>query len=79
MSMKPIRKFAAVSVLLASACISHAAVTAYEPFNYAAGTLANNTPSTGVGFTGKWTVSAFPQIVNTVLTYPGLTVVNRAY
>lgn len=58
---------------------SHAAVSAYEPFNYNAGTLANNTPSTGSGFTGNWTVSASPQIVNTVLTYPGLTAVNSAY
>lgn len=56
-----------------------AAVTAYEPFNYPAGTLANGTASTATGFTGNWTVSAFPQIVNTVLTYPNLTPVNRAY
>lgn len=65
--------------LLFSDNVGHAAVTAYEPFNYTAGTLANNTPATGTGFTGNWTVSAFPQIVNTVLTYPNLTPANRAY
>lgn len=70
-----------LGLTLTIACVNsgHAAVTAYEPFNYAAGTLANNTPATGTGFTGNWTVSAFPQIVNTALTYPGLTPVNRAY
>jgi hypothetical protein len=56
-----------------------AAPAAYEPFDYPAGALANGTASTAVGFTGNWTVSAFPQIVNTVLTYPSLTAVNRAY
>jgi len=56
-----------------------ATLAAYEPFNYTAGTLTNNTPSMATGFTGNWTVSAFPQIVNTVLTYPGLTPINRAY
>jgi MBG domain len=56
-----------------------ATLAAYEPFDYAAGTLANGTASTASGFTSNWTVSAFPQIVNTVLTYPGLTPTNRAY
>src|SRR5256885_16401484 len=37
--------------------------TAYESFNYATGTFANNTPTTAAGFSGNWTVSAFPNIV----------------
>lgn len=69
-----------ISALMAAmAGMAHAALVAYEPFNYAAGTLANGTASTASGFTGNWAVSAFPQIVNTALTYPGLTPTNRAY
>ena len=52
--------------------------TAYEPFNYVTGTFANNTPSTGTGFTGNWSVSAFPSIV-AGLTYPGLPTTANAY
>jgi len=50
----------------------------YEPFNYALGNLANNTPSTGIGFTGNWTVSAFPNIV-AGLTYSNLPTTANAY
>src|SRR6478736_1457823 len=74
-----LKSIAGLTLALFSTTAGHAAVSAYEPFNYTAGTLANNTPSTGTGFSGNWSVSAFPQIVNTVLTYPGLTAVNRAY
>ena len=35
--------------------------TAYESFNYARGSLANNTPTTATGFTGNWTVSGGPE------------------
>ena len=51
---------------------------AYEPFNYAVGNLANNTPSTGTGFTGNWTVSASPSIV-AGLTYSNLPTTANAY
>lgn len=73
------RKLIASLVIVATVGTASAAVTAYEPFNYTAGTLANGTASTASGFTGNWTVSGSPQIVNTVLTYSGLTPVNRAY
>ncbi|HEV2694011.1 MAG TPA: hypothetical protein VG347_14040, partial [Verrucomicrobiae bacterium] len=52
--------------------------SAYEPFNYATGNLANNTPTTGTGFTGNWSVSAFPTIV-AGLTYPSLPTTANAY
>jgi fibronectin type 3 domain-containing protein len=74
-----LKTIAGLTLALFSVVAGRAAVIAYEPFDYPAGTLANNTPATGPGFTGNWTVSAFPQIVNTVLTYPSLTPVNRAY
>src|SRR5262245_12911562 len=66
-------------VFALAATNARATLAAYEPFNYPAGTLTNGSPSTATGFTGNWTVSAFPQIVNTVLSYPGLTPINRAY
>jgi fibronectin type 3 domain-containing protein len=52
--------------------------TAYESFNYATGTLANNTPSTATGFTGNWTVSGSPSIV-AGLTYSNLPTSANAY
>ncbi|HTB83305.1 MAG TPA: MBG domain-containing protein [Candidatus Sulfotelmatobacter sp.] len=52
--------------------------TDYESFNYALGTLANNTPSTGTGFTGNWTVSGSPAIV-AGLTYSNLPTSANAY
>jgi fibronectin type 3 domain-containing protein len=51
---------------------------AYESFNYPLGTLANNTPSTALGFTGNWTVSGSPSIT-TGLTYANLPSTNNAY
>jgi hypothetical protein len=73
------KKIIVLSAMIALATSTRAALTAYEPFNYTAGALANGTASTATGFTGNWTVSAFPQIVNTVLVYPNLTPVDRAY
>jgi len=52
--------------------------SAYESFNYPLGPLANNTPSTGTGFTGNWTVSGNPSIV-AGLTYPNLPTTANAY
>jgi hypothetical protein len=52
--------------------------TAYESFNYPIGTLANNTPSTAAGFTGNWTVAAFPTIV-AGLSYSNLPTAANAY
>ncbi|MDB6067603.1 MAG: Fibronectin type domain protein [Pedosphaera sp.] len=52
--------------------------SAYESFNYATGTLANNTPSTANGFAGNWSVSAFPTIV-AGLTYTNLPTTANAY
>ena len=50
--------------------------SAYEPFNYATGPLANNTPSTATGFTGNWTGAA--GTIGAGLTYSGLAVANNA-
>ncbi len=44
---------------------------AYEPFNYATGTLTNGTPSTGVGFKGNWVCGAAGTVV-AGLTYASL-------
>jgi fibronectin type 3 domain-containing protein len=52
--------------------------TAYEPFNYPTGAFANNTPSTGTGFTGNWTIPTGASIT-TGLTYSGLTTLDNAY
>jgi MBG domain-containing protein len=52
--------------------------TAYESFNYATGNFPNNTPSTAAGFTGNWTVSAFPNIV-AGLSYSNLPTTANAY
>jgi hypothetical protein len=56
-------------------------VAVYEPFNYSAGNLANNTPGTGAGETGNWVIgnpAAMPTIV-AGLAYSGLTTSNNAY
>ena len=54
------------------------APSVYEPFNYTAGVLANNTPSTAAGFTGNWTVSGAPNI-GAGLTYSNLPTANNSY
>jgi len=64
-------------VLLAMAGVAHAAVTGYESFNYATGSLANGVPATGAGFTGNWTCGAAGTVVSG-LTYTGLPVANNA-
>ena len=71
-----IKTIAGIVVLLIAG-VANAAINAYEPFNYAAGSFANNTASTGTGFTGNWTCGAAGTIV-TGLTYPGLSVANNA-
>lgn len=50
---------------------------AYESFDYPLDALTNDTASTGVGFTGNWTVSGGATIV-AGLTYPELSVSNNA-
>jgi fibronectin type 3 domain-containing protein len=62
---------------LALGGIVRAGATAYEPFNYATGSLANGTATTGAGFTGNWTCGAAGTIIPG-LTYPGLAVDNNA-
>ena len=52
--------------------------TAYESFNYPTGAFTNNTPSTASGFTGNWTVAAFPNIV-AGLSYSNLPSAANAY
>ncbi|EEF63045.1 hypothetical protein [Pedosphaera parvula] len=74
---KVIISLAAVMLLALAALNAPAALTAYEPFNYTTGGFANNTASTGNGFTGNWANGAAGTIV-TGLTYPGLTVANNA-
>src|SRR5262249_27391877 len=63
--------------VLLIAGIANAAITAYEPFNYASGSFANNTPATGSGITGNWTCGGAGTI-GTGLTYPGLSVANHS-
>ena len=63
--------------LLAMAGMAQAAVTGYEPFHYATGSLTNGTAATGAGFTGNWTCGAAGTI-GSGLTYPGLPVTNNA-
>jgi hypothetical protein len=63
--------------MIAMAGIANAALTAYEPFNYTAGTFANNTPATGTGLTGNWSCGANGTI-GTGLSYTALTVGNNA-
>jgi hypothetical protein len=70
-------KICAGLALLLTAGIANAALNAYEPFNYSLGSFANNTASTGTGFTGNWTCGASGTVV-AGLTYPGLTVGNNA-
>jgi hypothetical protein len=50
----------------------------YEPFNYALGAFPNNTPATGAGLSGNWTVSGSPTFV-AGLSYPNLPTANNAY
>lgn len=54
------------------------APSAYEPFDYSAGPLANSTPSTAAGFTGNWNVSGTPNI-SAGLTYSNLPTANNSY
>ena len=56
---------------------ARATLSAYEPFNYAAGSLANGAAVTGTGFGANWTCGA-AGIIGTGLTYSGLTVANNA-
>ena len=63
--------------VLALAGTAQAAVTAYEPFNYTAGSLPNGSATTGDGFTGNWTCGGAGTIVSG-LTYTGLPVANNA-
>jgi len=63
--------------LLALDGLARAAVTGYEPFNYATGNLATGTAAAGSGFTGNWTCGAAGTII-AGLTYSGLSVSNNA-
>jgi hypothetical protein len=70
------RKILAGLAVVLMAGIANAAINAYEPFNYTSGSLANNTASTGSGFTGNWTCGAAGTIA-TGLSYTGLSVANN--
>lgn len=74
---KVIANLVAVMLFALVALNATAALTAYEPFNYPTGSFANNTASTGAGFTGNWANGAAGNIVSG-LTYPSLTVANNA-
>src|SRR4051812_7098722 len=74
---KVIVSLAAVMLFALAALNAAAALAAYEPFNYTLGSFANNTASTGSGFTGNWANGAAGTIV-AGLTYPSLTVANNA-
>ena len=74
-------KLIVVQLLLVTAC-GHsvkAELTAYEPFNYSLGALANGTATTGTGFTGNWLVQGAGASSVAGLTYPNLTVNNNAF
>jgi fibronectin type 3 domain-containing protein len=65
-------------VLLAAAGISHAAATAYEPFDYPAeAPLLDGTAATGDGFSGNWTCGLSGWIL-AGLSYSGLPVSGNA-
>jgi hypothetical protein len=49
---------------------SHAALVAYEPFNYAS--LTNGTATTGTGFSGAWTSAGPASTIQPNLTFPDL-------
>jgi hypothetical protein len=51
-------------------------LVAYEPFNYPLGAFANNTPATGTGLSGNWTVGNGTIVAG--LTYPSLPVTKNA-
>ncbi len=56
--------------------VSHASLSAYEPFNYTT-SIPSGTASTATGFSGNWTCGTTPTIA-TGMTYPDLPVVNGA-
>lgn len=58
--------------------LARAAVTSYEPFDYATGGFTNGTAATGTGFTGNWTCGGVSATVVSGLTYTGLPVANNA-
>jgi hypothetical protein len=57
----------------------YALVSVYEPFNYPAGSITNNTPATGAGLTGNWSLSAAGTINAAGLGYSNLLTANRAF
>jgi len=78
-TMNSKRNAIALMCAVAGLCSSHAAVTGYEPFNYPlTNAFPNNTPTTGIGFTGNWTVANTPSIV-AGLTYTNLPTAANAY
>ncbi|MDB6110257.1 MAG: Fibronectin type domain protein, partial [Pedosphaera sp.] len=72
-----LKSVAGLLLAVFSFCTAHAAVTAYEPFNYSTGSFPNNTASTATGFTGNWTCGTAGTIASG-LTYSGLTTANNA-
>lgn len=75
LSGAPLALFVCLALLVSS--ISHAAPTAYESFNYAAGNLNNGAAAAGDGFSGSWTCGVSGWILSG-LTYAGLPVANNA-
>src|SRR3954465_10520604 len=71
------RKILASLALISIVGISNAALTAYEPFNYALGSFTNNTPASGAGLSNRWTCGAACTVV-AGLTYTGLSTANNA-
>jgi hypothetical protein len=66
--IKHIPQIAAFALLPATQI--HAALLAYEPFDYAS--IGNGTAVTGDGFAGNWNIGQGGLSVTTNLTYPGL-------
>lgn len=69
------RIIAPLCVMIATS-VGHAALNAYEPFNYSS--LANGTSTTALGFSGAWTCGTAPAIA-AGLTYSNLSVANSSF
>jgi hypothetical protein len=57
--------------VLAMAGMANAALIAYEPFNYTAGSFANGTAATGTGFAGNWTCGVPGTVIPGLNPYSG--------
>ena len=71
------KKFIAGMLVVVVTGLAHAALNAYEPFNYTT-SIPNATASTATGFSGNWACGTTPSIV-AGLTYASLPVANSSF